>query len=153
MSGHSARIRAIEALVAGRPCIAGSAAYPVITREFREVHAVRKIRKSARRRLLEVFHGARALDTLLSTFVNHYGCQVPGKKPPKAMGPYLYALRDHTVSGLGHLAEGHRSTFQSNVVTKRNHYLHEAGAFPMTDSEVNVLLADMDTCISIVMAL
>lgn len=153
MSGHKARIRTIKALLAGCPCISASAAKLDIHNEFDEVHAVRKMRRASRRRRLEVLHSARGLDTMLKTFVEHHGCISPGKGPPKSMGPYLFALRDHSIASLGNITETHRNAFQTQVVTKRNTYLHEAGAFPPTDHDVNVLLADMDTCIATVVAL
>src|SRR5579864_431971 len=116
MSGHKARIKTIRALLAGCPCISASAANVDIHREFEEVHAVRKIRRASRRRLLEVLHSARGLDTMLKTFVQHHGCTSPGKRAPSAMGPYLFALRDHSVGGLGNITETHRNLFQTQIV-------------------------------------
>ncbi len=69
------------------------------------------------------------------------------------MGGYLYALKDHNVSGLGRLTETDRNLFQTNIVTKRNIYLHEAGKFPLNDAEMAVLLSEIDRCLSIVTAL
>lgn len=114
---------------------------------------MRKTRMRARRRLLEVLHSARALDTALKTFVQHHGCQSPGKKAPTAMGPYLFALRDHSVAGLGQISEAQRHHFQNAIVIKRNIFLHEAGAVPLSDGDVNILLSEMHTCLSLVVAL
>jgi len=153
MSGHKARVRTIQALLAGSPCIAASLSFTAIQGEFQEVYAVRKIRQDARRRLLEVLHSARALDTTLKTFVGHHGCSSPGKKPPSAMGSYLFALRDHSVPGVGTITEANRHHFQNAIVQKRNHFLHEAGTTPATDHEINILLSDIHTCISLVASL
>lgn len=153
MSRHKARVLTIQALLAARPCIVSSANYPVINAEFDEVHLVRKVRRNSRRRLLEVLHSARGLDTMLRTFVQHYGCTSNPLRPPNAMGSYLYALRDHTVGGIGKINETHRNLFQSRIVLNRNKYLHEAGTFPLDDNEVNILLSDMHFCISTVIAL
>jgi hypothetical protein len=152
MSGHKTRVRTIQALLAGCHSIALSPAYPIIHSEFQEVHAVRRIRRDFRRRLLEVLHSARGLDTVLKTVVVTNGC-TSGTKRLTGMGSYLYALRDHSVSGLGRITEANRLIYQNNIVKKRNTYLHEAGAFPVTDTEVNILLSEMHACISTVVAL
>lgn len=152
MAGHKTRVRTIQALLAGSACIAASPSHAAIQSEFHEVHAVRKLRQRSRRRLLEVLHSARGLDTALKTFVSHHGCQSSGKKPI-AMGQYLFALRDHSVSGLGKITEAHRKQFQQTIVSKRNVFLHEAGTVPLTDTEVSTLLADMHACIAQVVAL
>lgn len=152
MSGHLARIKTIEALLHGRPCIASSAKFALITSEFRQVYAVRKIRRSPRRRILEVLHSARALDTVLATFVANYNCMKNGRVP-RAMGQYLHALEGHVVVGLDNLQPTHRIQFQTNIVDRRNTYLHEAGQFPTNDSEVDLLLAEMHSCLSIVVNL
>ena len=153
MSGHKTRIRTIQTLLAGCPALSTALAQSIIQGEFNEVYAVRRIRRDSRRRLLEVLHSARGLDTMLKTFVHHHGCSSPRKPAPKAMGAYLFALRDHSIAGLGKITETDRNYFQSRIVNTRNTYLHEAGAFPLNDNDVNILLADMHFCIAKVIAL
>lgn len=147
---HRARVRTLQALVAGTQCLAAHPQHSAIQAEFSEVYAVRRIRRSARRRLLEVLHSTRALDTTLAAFVTHHGCRMSNGKVPKALGQYLYALRDHSVGGLGTLAEAHRKQFQTGITNRRNRYMHEAFAFPVTDVEVRSLLAEMDNCLTVV---
>jgi hypothetical protein len=154
MSGHKARIRTIQVLLAGSAPISTSPVGAMVQSEFGEVHAVRKVRMSSRRRLLEVLHSSRALDTALKAFVSHHRCSGPKiKKAPTGLGSCLFILSNHATPGLGNLTATQRALFQSNIVGKRNLYLHEAGAFPSTDSEVNVLLADMDVCLATIVAL
>lgn len=153
MSGHKTRIRTIQALLAGCPAVSAIPTQPIIQDEFNEVYAVRRIRKDSRRRLLEVLHSARGLDTVLKTFVHHHGCSSKKIPLPTAMGSYLLVLRDHSIAGLGQITETERSLFQSRIVNTRNTYLHEAGAFPSNDHDVNVLLSDMHSCIATVIAL
>jgi hypothetical protein len=150
VSLHKRRIRTIQAIVSSIPCIAGHAKQQAIADEFGEVHLVRKIRRDTRRRILEVLHSTRALDTTLSAFVGHHGCLPRGGRTPSNLGAYLIALRDHTVSGLSSLNETQRSHFQKVIVRVRNAYMHEAGALPQNDSDVHVLLAEMQACIAIV---
>jgi len=150
---HKARVRTLQALVMGTPCLAAHSKLHSIQDEFNEVYAVRKVRRATRRRILEVLHSTRALDTTLATFVGHHGCRSPGKPAPVNLGRYLYALRDHTVAGLGRLAETQRHHFDSNIVKLRNRYMHEAGTFPAIDADVQVLLSEMDTCLTVVFRL
>ena len=147
---HRARVRTLQALVAGHPSLGAHAQLNDILAEFDEVHAVRKIRRDSRKRLLEVLHSTRALDTTLAAFVGHYGCRAPGSQPPKTLGQYLRALRDHGVTGLNRLAEPHRHRFQAAIADRRNHYMHQASAFPPDDVEIQTLLSEMATCLTVV---
>lgn len=147
---HKARVRTLQALVAGIPCLATHPSLSDIRSEFGEVYAVRKIRRATRRRILEVLHSTRALDTTLGAYVGHHGCRTPGKPAPKSLGQYLYALRDHGVAGLGRLTDAHRRHFNSTIANPRNRYMHEAGAFPPAEADVQVLLSEMDTCLTVV---
>jgi hypothetical protein len=88
MSLHKRRIQAIQAIVASTPAIALEPKHWIIQGEFNEVHRVRKVPQAARRRLLEVLHSSRALDTALSVFVAHHKCS--NKRP--TLGSYLVSL-------------------------------------------------------------
>src|SRR6266478_7446913 len=102
----------LQALISGLPCLAADPSLTSIQSEFAEVYAVRKVRRATRRRILEVLHSTRAVDTALRAFVVHHGCRTPGKPAPNSLGQYLYALRDHTVAGLGRFPESQRHHFQ-----------------------------------------
>jgi hypothetical protein len=144
----------MQALLEGNACIMGSPSLPILKMEFNEVFAVRKIRMSKRRRLLEVLHSARALDTTMKTLVLHHGCtssKINGT--PSSMGAYLIALCDHSVAAIRNITPAQKILFQTNIVSKRNLYLHEAGTFPANDVEVNTLLGEIDTCLATIMAL
>lgn len=149
---HKARIRTLQALMAGT-CIGTSPSGALVTGEFAAVHQAGRIRNPNRRRILEVLHSVRALDSALKVFVQHHGCQVPGGKAPNAMGPYLHALEKHTVAGLGRISSTQRTQFQTAIVNKRNTFLHEAGTFPANDIEVDGLLSNMHACLATVVAL
>ena len=143
-----ARIRALQALVAGSSSLGACAS--VVDQEFCEVHAVRKIRRAPRRRLLELLHSARALDTALAEFVAVHKCKQNGQ----SMGSYLIALETHKLTtGLGNLPKQSRIHFQKTIVDERNRYLHQAGAFPNSDPQIDILLSEIHTCLSTVIGL
>lgn len=149
---HKTRIRTLQAILAGS-CVGTSPVGIVVIDEFDAVHQAGRIRNPNRRRILEVLHSARALDSGLKAFVQHHGCQEPGKQPPNAMGGYLHALQKHTIVGLGKISGTQRTHFQAAIVSKRNTFLHEAGTFPANDVEVDTLLSSMHTCLATVVAL
>lgn len=155
---HKARVRTLQALIRGLPCLHGHPSQASVLAEYGEVYAVRKIRRGTRRRILEVLHSTRALDSALSHFVGHHGCRGRTRsgrpaRAPNSLGGYLMALRDHTVAGLRRLPAAQQSHFQSHIVDVRNRYMHEADAYPVGDREVQLLLAEMDACLAAVVRL
>jgi hypothetical protein len=149
---HRSRIRTLQAVIAGVPCLNAHPKHAAIQQELADVHRVRRIRQAARRRLLEVLYGTRALDTTLAAFVGHHGCLPKPKghkpaSPPKSLGGYLYALEQHQVVGLSQLTKAQRHRFQTNIASTRNRYMHEAAAVPTSDIEVQVLLSEMEACL------
>ena len=148
---HKQRVRTLQALVAGLPAVSSSPVGSIVVAEFGEVYLTRKVRIRPRRRLLEIVHAARALDSALAQFVNYHGCKAPKqKKLPRNLGAYLIALERHSVPGLGTFAAAQTQSFQQNIVDVRNHYMHEAGAAPSTDTEAATLLAHMAACLTAV---
>lgn len=149
---HKSRIRTLQAILAGT-CIGVSPAGVVVHGEFEAVHQAGRIRNPSRRRILQVLHSARALDSGLKAFVQHHRCQEPGKPPPNAMGGYLHALQKHRIAGLGQITGTQRSHFQAAIVSKRNTFLHEAGMYPANEVEVETLVSEMHVCPATVVAL
>lgn len=145
---HTRRIQAIQALLAGS-AISTSSAYAVIDSEFTEVIRTRRVRQDRRRQLLGVLHSTRALDTALKAFTALHGITV---RPP-ALGKYLSALETHSRPGLSRLPNAQRLQFQLNIVDVRNRYMHEAGAYPANDAEIQTLLSEMDNCLITVLSL
>jgi hypothetical protein len=146
VSLHKKRIQAIQAIVASTPAIASGPRHSIIQGEFSEVHRVRKVRQTTRRRLLEVLHSSRALDSALSVFVGHHKC--PNKRP--TLGSYLVSLMRHSVPGLQRLSQLEQKRYQATIVHVRNSYVHEAGRFPTTDTEVQTLVSEMHALIAAV---
>ena len=155
MSLHKARIRTLQALVASMTCLATHPRQTEMQQELGEVYAVRKVRMKSRRRLLEVLHSTRALDTALKAFVVAKGCLPRPKhgrpvRAPSSLGGYLTALEEHSIAGLNRLTAAERRHYQTSIVNVRNVYMHEAGAFPAIDSEVQVLVSEMHACLTAV---
>lgn len=147
---HKRRARTLEALACGVPCLAAHPRLKSIRAEFAEVYAVRKVRRATRRRLLEVLHSTRAIDTALAAFVGHHGCVPSNGRSPKSLGQYLHALHDHTVPGLRQLTKTQRDHFNLKIARPRNLYMHDAGTFPSLDADVQALLSEMAACLAAV---
>jgi hypothetical protein len=139
MSGHRARISALTAIVAGNPLPPHQSG--VVQRELGEVYAVRTVRNTARRLLLQVLHSTRALDTGLTALIT-----VAGGPQPHSLGNALLYLERTGIHG-NHLPAALRRRYQTNIVDSRNKYMHEAGVFPVVDLEVALLLSEMQACL------
>lgn len=148
MSDSKRRVRLMKALVAGSP-VSGTAKHADIQAEFEEVLLVRRVIKRSRKRLLQVLHSTRALDSTLTAFIHLKGY----RSTPSSLGSYLYALRDGNGTSLNRISETERAHYQKHIVGLRNQYMHEAGLMPTTDSEVLTLLAEMETCLQRVLSL
>lgn len=153
MSGHKARIDSITALLAGCPL---NSSHPAeigeCIGEFDRVFDCAKIKKSDRKALLQVLHSSRATDGFLKTFVHVNSCYTGA--PPHSMGNYLMCLTTHSNTAISQLAAARRSHFQANLVSVRNMYLHQPGAFPpVAGNTVPALLSEMEACVTEVLAL
>ncbi len=137
----------MQSLVAGSP-VSGTGRHADIQAEFDEVLLARRVLKRPRKRLLQVLHSTRALDSTLKEFTKLHGCQPSSP----SLGRYLYALKDGCAS-LETISDQERQRYQAQIVQLRNKYMHEAGEMPADDSEVLTLLADMHACLQRVFSL
>lgn len=120
-----------------------------VDQEFAEVVKVGKVRAKYRRRLLQILHTSRALDSALNGFNTYHvvSCR-------KSLGGYLMGLTNHRSATLkGKLASAEKVRFQKEIVDLRNKYMHEAGAFPKDDKEILAFLAEMEFCLTTVLGL
>lgn len=143
MSVQKQRINAIQALINGS-VIANSPLFSRIAREYNDVLRVNKIKPLGRRRILQVLHSTRGLDSALSAFTTQHGC-LPIKKF-RTLGGYLSQLTRNNPS-LSKLSHHEKSNFQKDIVELRNRYMHEAGAYPTSEAQVLGLLSDMESCL------
>lgn len=148
MSDNKRRVRFMQSLVAGSP-ISRTVKHADVQAEFEEVLLARRVLKRSRKRLLQVLHSTRALDSTLKEFTDLHGCSPSSP----ALGRYLYALRNGNCTSLGRISEQERDRYQTQIVDLRNRYMHEAGLMPANDSEVLTLLAEMEACLQRVLTL
>jgi hypothetical protein len=142
MANHRQRITAIQALVAGS-VLGNTPLGAVVNAEFDEAVRAGRVRILNRRYLLQVLHATRALDSALRAFIVHHGIPNGGN----SLGSYLYALRNNPLAIPSQLTEAQRLYFQNQIVDARNTYMHQAGAAPLNDNELAILVADMETCL------
>lgn len=147
MSTHAKRIATIQALIAGS-IVTGAAEYPVISAEFSQVPILGRLRNKARRRLLQVLHSTRAVDTALKCFLLHHGCT-----PGTSINRHLAELTKHNAASISQLSKSEHARYRVSIANPRNRYMHVAGAHPVDDAEVATLLGEMDACLARVLAL
>ena len=148
MSDSKRRVRFMQSLVAGSP-VSGTGKHADIQAEFDEVLLARRVLKRSRKRLLQVLHSTRALDSTLKEFTGVHGF-LP-KSP--SLGSYLHALKNGKCGSLRQISNRERRHYQAQIVDLRNSYMHEAGLMPANDSEVLTLLAEMEACLQRVLSL
>lgn len=73
-------------LLAGSAVMAQTNQHVHVTHELNEVISAGKVRQRARRRLLSIFHAARALDTVLKSHVEYHGMQNRFQSQTSSMG-------------------------------------------------------------------
>ena len=148
MSDSRRRVRFMKSLVAGSR-VSSTAKHADIQAEFDEVLLARRVLKRPRKRLLQVLHSTRALDSTLKEFTRLNGC-LP-QRP--SLGAYLIALKKGQCPSLKRISAAERHHYQTQIVNLRNGYMHEAGLMPANDSEVLTLLGEMETCLQRVLSL
>jgi hypothetical protein len=148
MSSHSTRVHAIRAVLKSS-IINTSTCYQVIDTELTEIMRTRKVHPHSRRHLLQTLHATRALDTSLREFTKAHGIPVV----QASLGEYLGALVKHRKASLRLLPKIKKDYYQLAIVSVRNQYMHEAGAFPANDTEIRTLLSEMESCLVTVLAL
>ena len=91
-----------------------------------------------------MIHTSRLLDSFLAAVLAHH--KIPYGTTP-GMGAYLKALTTHQRSSIGQLPDPERIRHQSQVVSVRNGFMHQAGAFP-TRKVADDLLSSMQACMA-----
>ena len=148
MSFQKSRVDAIRALLAGSQSVSKSSNFTAIVTEWDEVKSLSSIALLRRRHLLAVLHSTRALDDTLKAFVKYHKLS---STPSKSLGNSLKFLQDAPPGTLTS-AFTMRSHFQNTIANVRNRYMHEAGAYPNSDYEVRTLIAEMEHCVTVVLA-
>lgn len=149
MSFHRARVDTIRAIIAGSPSVSTHHSFAAISSELEEVKSLVHVSLIKRRHLLAVLHATRALDVALKTFVAQLHLHSAPSTSLGASLKYIEASAPAVLSSTFTM----RQRFQNSIVKSRNRYMHEAGAFPANDSEIRTLLAEMEHCLAVVLAL
>jgi len=139
MSGHRARVTALQTLIAGSPLPPND--IQRVIRELNEVFVAGRVRIPYRRLLLQVLHSTRALDSTLGGLIT-----ASGGAPPNSLGNALRHLK-RTGLNRNRLTETLGSHYQREIVKPRNTYMHQAGSYPASTAEIAKLLADMQQCL------
>ena len=143
---RAGRVATIKALLAGRGFLGVS--QQIVLYEYDQVVSVERVPVVRRRHLLQVLHSTRGLDTALSRLVVTF-CTGTSR----SLGQSLHRLRNNAGPSIASLPEQSRIRYQTNIVEHRNRYMHEAGAFPSSDTEVDNLLSEMEFCIAEILSL
>jgi|WetSurMetagenome_2_1015567.scaffolds.fasta_scaffold682117_2 hypothetical protein len=116
MSDCKRRLDAIRCLVVGS-VVSADHDYTNILGELNEVERVRKVVEKARRRLLQILHTTRTLDSLLLAYMRQKGIALGHNT--MSLGGYLNAL-----SANGRITTAAVQRYQRNIVDVRNRYMH-----------------------------
>ncbi len=142
MEGDRRRVQALQALIAGS-IINGQPEFLAIQSEFQAVYDRRGVRNLNGRRLLQVLHAFRALDSSLQALL-----VADGQSRSTSIGGTLNQLTSHGVNRTGLKLTGPlRAQHQKNVADVRNAYLHSAGLFPASGGEVSDILHRLESCL------
>lgn len=141
------RILTLQALTSHS--LRGSPTLPNVLQDLGEVIRVNALQPLRRRCLLQVLLSTRSIDTSLATYAASRRIPLGGR----SLGAYLRSFNTHTVAGVGRLSHLERQQFQNRIVNRRNHFMHEAGAYPAGVHEVDRLLAEMHACLARVFTL
>src|SRR5262245_17685422 len=135
MAGLKGRISTLKVMVSGSK-LSHHASYHAILKELDEVHRVMRLEPQQRRRLLQILHSTRALDSSLAAIVVSYIGTANCPDHSQSLGGYLVALANHWNGRLRKLPESRRLHFQEKIANVRNRYMHKAGEFPANENEI-----------------
>jgi hypothetical protein len=129
-----------------------------VLKEFEEVKRVDSMPIEEKiRRLLQILHSTRALDSTLAAFIKNYGYTDPSdpSKKVKSLYGYLHLIcfGNPATANIRRLNESDLKKYQQKIVHERNRYMHEADAFPIDDLEIMLLLSEMNECLAKVFSL
>jgi len=146
MSARKARYQLMQALVRGSASFGVDPDLGQVDFELAELGKCVRLQPLNRQRLLQVIHASRALDTCLGSILRGSGIV-----PKHGIGKMLRQLMTLSPSVRGHLGNANVAAFISTIANKRNRYMHRAGSFPSSTQEVDKLVAEIHSCMSMVL--
>jgi hypothetical protein len=114
--------------------------YPV-ENELKEAENTNRVHPLQRRRLLQVLHSTRALNSALLVIAGNNGIVARGND--RSIGRLLYKLQ-----GIGLLNQKIVPHFISSICNVRNRQMHVADVFPHP-AETGTLLGNVHTCLAL----
>ncbi len=143
MSATKKRHDTLRAIVRGSPLYLQIAEFAQIEAELEELSNCNRIGPERRKRLLQVLHSTRALDSTLGKLISHYG-----QVPETSLGPRLSQLKNLPSGQRGHLSHATIDAFRRAICSKRNKFVHTANAYPTSSNEVDGLVGDIQSVLT-----
>ena len=150
MSRRNQRTNTIKTILAGS-CIRLHASYSLIDGELSECDRTARVSPNNRQWLLQILHLTRALDSSLIAFMGQRAIPIDAKA--RHIKGYLRTLSNHSAPGVRRLPTQVVQNCQAAIVSPRNKYMHQAGAFPAAVKEVQSLRGEIETLLALVVAL
>jgi hypothetical protein len=135
----------MQALVRGSTNYGSDPSLNSVDSELDELGRCGRIKPVKRQRLLQVIHASRALDTCLSAVLRGNGVQ-----PNHGIGKMLDQLKALPPRAKGYMDHPAVTNFKSAIAYKRNRYAHAAGTFPTSTKEVDDIVSEIHSCLSVI---
>ncbi|TBW25634.1 hypothetical protein [Gramella sp. KN1008] len=121
-----------------------------IEQDLKVVPSLTSMKPLKRRNLIQIFFSSRAIDTSLKTFLDRHGLR---GSTEYSIGKYLDKLHSHNRTQLGNLSRSERDQYKRSIANVRNGYLHQANTYPNGNQDVNLLLSEIETLLSVMVTL
>lgn len=132
----------MRVLLSGCRGINSEPEYTHILGEISVLHTITGNKPGQRIGLLQILFMTRILDSSLAAFVRYHGYTITDKD--RHLKGYLRALGTQSPAGLSKLNYG---KYITSIVHKRNRYMHKAGTYPTTPTEVEDIVEEVRECI------
>lgn len=139
------RHETMRALAKAATVVSSPDAYDHVIHELEELGRTVRIMPLKRRRLLQSIHALRALESALKAVLRGNGVH-----PAHSMGDLLKQLENLPAGNPSRLHSATRLKMHSGLRPYRNKLMHQANFYPAANHELETMLADAETCFSLV---
>ncbi|RVJ45853.1 hypothetical protein CN176_03450 [Sinorhizobium medicae] len=146
MKNVEKRIRTLQLLVGSSTAIQDATKKAAVLDELDEIRRGIGIQPLRRRRLLNILHLARSLETSLRAVVDANTITLP--KDKRNMGGYLNALAQTSPPMLTH---GIKEDCIKRVTNLRNKIAHGAGNYPANDQLLDAAMQSAHSCLAMIL--
>lgn len=147
MSASRRRYDALRAIVQGSPIYSGSQILRKVDLEIHEIGNCTSVTLQRRKFFLQVMHSTRALDSAINAVLLHNNIN-----SSHSMGKMLRQLQNLPPGTRGWLPPATATRFVNKIATPRNKYAHQADAFPTSTNEVDSLVSEVHTCLTLILS-